>query len=82
LIVVTTKPINTVLTSSLLRQVCTELNGSVRGFLWCTKVVKRDFVQGIILVHQFRTGINEFDIPELNWSNNTRNVVLQIVLPC
>jgi len=35
----------------------TKTNGSVQRFLWCTKVGKMDFVHGIILVHEFRTGI-------------------------
>ncbi len=35
------------------------------GFLWCTKIGKIDFVQGINLVHQFRTGIL-FQNPKIN----------------
>ena len=36
---------------------------------------------GIKLDGDDRQSANEFDIPELIWSNNTRNVVLQIALP-
>jgi len=36
---------------------------------------------GIKLEGDDRQSANEFDIPELIWSNNTRNVMLQIALP-